>query len=141
MNWFEYPVRVQPHHTDYAGIAWHGTHIAWMEEARVECLRTEGVAFADMVASGCDLQVVELSLRYHRPLSLGTAAVVQTYLEPIQGVRYNWHYQIRTLEPDDLCVSGVVTVVPVDRQQGKIMRRIPEALKTLLERLTRKFHG
>lgn len=35
-DWFEYPIRVQPHHTDYAGIAWHGSYIAWMEEARVE---------------------------------------------------------------------------------------------------------
>jgi len=33
-NWFEYPVRVQPHHTDYAGLVWHGSYIAWMEEAR-----------------------------------------------------------------------------------------------------------
>ena len=34
-NWFEYPVRAQPHHTDYAGIVWHGTYLTWMEEARV----------------------------------------------------------------------------------------------------------
>ena len=26
---FDYPVRVQAHHTDYAGIAWHGTYVAW----------------------------------------------------------------------------------------------------------------
>ena len=37
-NWFEYPVRVQPHHTDYAGVVWHGAYIAWMEEARIRML-------------------------------------------------------------------------------------------------------
>ncbi|NEQ11944.1 MAG: acyl-CoA thioesterase, partial [Moorea sp. SIO4E2] len=26
-KWFDYPVRVHPHHTDYAGIVWHGTYI------------------------------------------------------------------------------------------------------------------
>ncbi len=36
--WFEYPVRAQPHHTDYAGVVWHGSYIIWLEEARVECL-------------------------------------------------------------------------------------------------------
>ena len=41
-SWFEYPVRVQPHHTDYAGVVWHGTYLTWMEEARVECLRSIG---------------------------------------------------------------------------------------------------
>jgi acyl-CoA thioester hydrolase len=76
-NWFEYPVRSQPHHTDYAGIVWHGTYVAWMEEARVECLRSIGIDFADLVALGCDLPVVELSLRYHRPIRMGMAAVVR----------------------------------------------------------------
>ncbi len=30
-GWFEYIVRVHPHHTDYGGVVWHGTYIAWME--------------------------------------------------------------------------------------------------------------
>ena len=25
-NWFEYPIRAYPHHTDYAGIVWHGAY-------------------------------------------------------------------------------------------------------------------
>lgn len=141
MEWFEYPVFVQPHHTDYAGIAWHGTYIAWMEEARVECLRSVGVSFANMVTLGCDLQVVELSLRYHLPLHLGADAVVKVHLDPIRRVRYNWQYEIRQIDPDALCVSGLVTIVPVDRQKGKIMRSVPEALQELNDRLARKFHG
>ncbi|MEO1127160.1 MAG: thioesterase family protein [Cyanobacteria bacterium J06639_16] len=141
MEWFEYPVVVHPHHTDYAGIAWHGTYIAWMEEARLACLQAVGSPFADMVSLGADLQVAELSLRYHLPLRLGSAAVIKTYMAPIRGVRYNWHYEIRSLESDALCVSGLVTLVPVDRQKGKIIRQVPEALQTLLDRLTQKFQG
>jgi len=26
-GWFNYPVRVYPHHTDYAGVVWHGTYL------------------------------------------------------------------------------------------------------------------
>ena len=72
-HWFEYVVRAQPHHTDYAGIVWHGSYLAWMEEARVECLRSIGIEFADLVALGCDLPVVELSIRYHQPCLLYTS--------------------------------------------------------------------
>ena len=25
-GWFEYIVRVHPHHTDYSGAVWHGTY-------------------------------------------------------------------------------------------------------------------
>ncbi|NEO28658.1 MAG: acyl-CoA thioesterase, partial [Kamptonema sp. SIO4C4] len=38
--WYEYLVKAQPHHTDYAGVVWHGSYISWLEEARVECLRS-----------------------------------------------------------------------------------------------------
>ena len=69
-HWFEYPVRAQPHHTDYAGIVWHGNYLRWMEEARIEYFRSIGIEFADLVALGCDLPVVELSIRYHNPIKL-----------------------------------------------------------------------
>ncbi len=71
-GWFEYLVRVYPHHTDYSGAVWHGTYLAWMEEARVESLRSLGIQYADWVAQGLELPVVELSLRYHRAVQMGS---------------------------------------------------------------------
>lgn len=134
-GWFEYSVRAQPHHTDYAGIVWHGSYIAWMEEARVECLRSLGMDFADLVALGCDLPVVELSVRYHRSLKMGMAAVVKTRLAAMTGVRLNWDYQIQSPDSQELYLSGRVTLVALDRSKGKIMRYLPEALKDVLARL------
>lgn len=135
-NWFEYPVRAQPHHTDYLGVVWHGTYVAWMEEARVECLRSIGVDFADLVALGCDLPVVELSLRYHRPIRMGTAAVVKTRMADMEGVRINWDYQIQSLDGQELYLTGRVTLVAVDREKGKILRQLPSAMKDALLKLS-----
>ncbi len=135
-NWFDYPVRAQPHHTDYAGIVWHGTYVAWMEEARVECLRSIGVDFADLVALGCDLPVVELSLRYHRPIRMGMDAVVKTRMADMEGVRINWDYQIQSLDAQELYLTGRVTLVAVDREKGKILRQLPTAVKDALVKLT-----
>jgi len=134
-NWFEYSVRVQPHHTDYAGIVWHGSYIVWMEEARVECLRSIGIEFADLVALGCDLPVVELSVRYHRQIELGMAAVVRTRMAEVSGVRINWDYQIQSPEGQYLYVTARVTLVAVDRKKGKIMRQLPLAMENALARL------
>lgn len=130
----EYFVRVQPHHTDYAGIVWHGTYIAWMEEARVECLRSVGVEFADIVALGCDLPVVELSVRYHRSLQLGMAAVVKTRIT-VTGVRINCDYAIESPDRQELYVTAKVTLVAVDREKGKILRRLPANLQDALTSL------
>lgn len=76
--WLNYPAPVQPHQTDYAGVAWHGSYLAWLEEARIDCLRQGGIEFADLVHLGCDLSVVRLEARYLQALQFGKAALVRT---------------------------------------------------------------
>jgi acyl-CoA thioester hydrolase len=135
-NWFEYPVRAQPHHTDYAGVVWHGSYVAWMEEARVECLRSIGIDIADLAALGCDLPVVEMSLRYLRPIRMGMVAVVKTRIAQMEGVRINWDYQIQSPDGQELYLTGRVTLVAVDREKGKILRQLPPAFKDALVKLS-----
>jgi acyl-CoA thioester hydrolase len=135
-NWFEYPVRVQPHHTDYGGIVWHGTYLTWMEEARVECLRSIGIEFADLVALGCDLPVVELTVRYHRSLQLGMMALVKTRMAEVTGVRINWDYKIVSTDEQQLYLTAQVTLVALDRERGKIMRQLPPTFKDALAKIT-----
>ncbi|ACK70014.1 thioesterase superfamily protein [Gloeothece citriformis PCC 7424] len=136
-NWFEYPIRVQPHHTDYEGVVWHGTYITWMEEARVECLRSMGINYADLVKMGCVLPVVELSLRYHSSLKLGEEGIVKTRMDEIAGVKINWDYKIQSPDAQQLYVSGRVTLVAIDAAKGKIMRQLPPEVKEVLIKLTR----
>ncbi|HBL12012.1 MAG TPA: acyl-CoA thioesterase [Cyanobacteria bacterium UBA11162] len=135
-HWFEYPVRVHPHHTDYAGVVLHGTYITWMEEARVECLRSIGIDYADLVALGCELPVVELSLRYHQSIQMGMAAIVKTRMSQMEGVRINWDYQIQSPDGENIYVTGRVTLVAVDREKGKIMRQLPPPVKDALVKLS-----
>ncbi len=134
-NWFEYAVRAQPHHTDYAGNVWHGSYVTWLEEARVECLRSIGIEFADLVALGCDLPVVELSIRYHRPIQLGMSAIVKTRMMDVSGVRINWDYKIQPLDGQKPYVTAQVTLVAVDRNNGRIMRQLPPTMEEALARL------
>lgn len=137
LSWFEYSIQVHPHHTDYAGVVWHGSYITWMEEARVECLRALGIKFADLVALGCDLPVVELSTRYHQSLRMGMAAVVKTRLEPPSGVRLHWNYRIQSPDERQLYLTGKVTLVAIDRTKGKILRQMPPQLAQAIVQLSR----
>lgn len=131
-HWFEYPVRVQPHHTDYAGVVWHGTYITWLEEARVEALRLTGLDYAQLVSLGCNLPVVDLSVQYYRPLKMGMTGLVKARMRPMQGVRIIWDYEICTCD-GQLCVTAQVTLVTLNWQTGKIMRRLPPELEQALD--------
>lgn len=132
---FTYALRVQPHHTDYAGIVWHGTYIAWMEEARVEYLRVQGLGFDQWIAAGIDLPVVELSLRYRQSLSLGMEALVNLWPAPRRGVRIHWQYDIQNQATGETCVEGQVVLAPVDRSSRKVLRRLSPPFQHALDRL------
>ena len=134
-KWFEYSVRVQPYHTDYAGVVWHGTYVTWMETARVECLRSMGIDFAELVKLGCDLPVVELSIRYHRAIRLGETALVKTRMDEMTGVRMYWDCRIESPDTQQLYVTAKVTIVAVDPEKGKIMRQLPPTVKDVLVKL------
>ena len=132
IDWFDYPVRAFPHHTDYAGVVWHGTYLSWLEEARVECLRSMGVDFAELVALGCNLPVMELSIRYHQAIRMGMNAIVRTRIVDMEGVRINCDSQIQSLDGDVLYATARVTLVAVDLAKGKIMRQLPSSVKDAL---------
>jgi len=134
-DWFDYPVRAQPHHTDYSGVVWHGSYIVWMEEARVECLHSVGVSFADLVAMGCNLPVVELAIKYHQSVWMGMRAVVRTRINAQTGVRMHWDHQIQSLDGQVTYATAQVTLVAIDSQQGKILRRLPPAIESSLIKL------
>lgn len=138
-NWFEYPVQVQPHHTDYAGIVWHGSYLAWMEEARIAALRRAGIEFSDLVAAGVDLPVVELNLRYHRPVPMGAIALVRTRLVALEKVRLHWDYQIHSTTTQERYATAQVVLVPVNREPRRILRQIPPSLQEALLKLADQF--
>jgi len=136
-GWFELTVRVQPHHTDYAGIVWHGTYITWLESARVECLRALGIGYEMLVEGGYDMPVVDLTLRYHQAARLGATIAVRTRIEPVRGVRIGWIYELSSPDREVLYATGRVTLVTVERSRGRIVRQLPPAIAAALERLPR----
>ncbi len=131
-NWFKYPIKVHAHHTDYIGAVWHGAYLTWMEEARIECLKYQGIEYAELVKIGCNLLVVDLSLRYHKAMRMGMKAIVKTRFWP-KKLRIICDYEIESPEATELYLSGQVTLVAIDAAKGKIMRNFPPILDTALK--------
>jgi acyl-CoA thioester hydrolase len=130
-GWLNYRVHAFPHHTDYAGVVWHGTYVNWLEEARVEWLRLAGLHYRDLVAVGCDLPVVELSLRYHQSVTMGMDLMIRCRLAASPKVKIQWEYKIESVDGQQQYATATVTLVPVNRNTGKIMRRLPPELQAL----------
>jgi acyl-CoA thioester hydrolase len=135
--WFSYSVRVQPRDTDYAGVVWHGNYLAWLEAARIDCLRQVGVEFVDLVAMDCDLPVVKLVVNYHRAVTMGSLVMVKSRLVAIERIRLLWQQRVYDPAGQSCYLSAELELVPVNRTLGKVLRRFPPSLHNALQDLTR----
>ena len=126
--------QVLPQDTDHAGVLWHGSYVAWLEEARVLALAEAGLAYAKLSAQGLELMVVDLQIRYLQALAHGEAVELHSWLQPHSGVRLP--FMTRFIKADGaLAAEAVVTLALVDRRRGRLQRERPEALEQALMRL------
>ncbi len=135
--WLDYPIRVHPSQTDYAGVAWHGSYWAWLEEARIDCLRRGGIEFADLVELGCDLPVIHLEARYLQALKFGDAALVRTRFQGQAKIRLCFDQWVTSQDRQTTYFQAQVQLVPLNRQSGKILRHLPDALHQAFQTMAR----
>ena len=134
--------RVLPQHTDHAGVMWHGSYLAWLEEARVEALAAAGLAYADLSAAGYELPVVSLALDYRQALLHGETIQLESWVLPRRGLKLPW--LSRFVKPDGrVAAEARVELVLVALASGeasserRLLRHMPQALAAAVERLQR----
>jgi acyl-CoA thioester hydrolase len=50
-------------------------------------------------------------------------------------VRIVWEYEIQSVDRSIVYLTGMVTLVAVDREKGKIMRQLPTTVKDALVKM------
>ena len=126
--------RVLPQHTDYAGVMWHGAYVQWLEEARVEALHASGLGYAAMTEMGVEMPVVALHLDYRHPLQHGDEVCIESQCLAQQGVRWPW--VSRFVRENKVVAEAKVELVML--RQGRVLRRVPTELRTVMDRLVGK---
>ena len=89
-----YEVRVAFADTDAMGVAWHGAYLRWFEQARTELLRGTPLPYAELVARGFHLPVIEACVRYRRPVRYDDLLAVRTDAGRPRGLRLRIGYRV-----------------------------------------------
>jgi acyl-CoA thioester hydrolase len=89
-------VRVAFADTDAMGVAWHGNYLRWFEMARTEMMRDTELPYADLVARGHHLPVIEALVRYRKPARYDDELVVRAAFAHHSGVRLRIEYRIES---------------------------------------------
>ncbi|MBQ0933348.1 tol-pal system-associated acyl-CoA thioesterase [Ideonella alba] len=128
---FEWPVRVYWEDTDAGGIVFYANYLKFMERARTEWLRAQGVeqqALAER--EGALFVVTDARLRYLGSARLDDALQVSVEPQLIGRARLSFLQRCRLGE--QLLCEGQITVACIDRAQHR-PRRIPSDILARLQ--------
>ena len=119
--------------TDAYGVAWHGSYLRWMEQARVEFCRVIGIDLVEMKKQDVMIPVTNLNIRYKASALLDNKIVVETEITKMTPLVVEFTQIIKDKITEKVFTIGKIEVVAVN-SQGKIYRRVPDILRIPCEK-------
>lgn len=129
----EFKQRVYYADTDAYGVVWHGTYIRWMEAARVEFCDVLGIDLVELRKNDIAIPVTNINIRYKSSALLDEHITIETTLAKLSPLTATFSQVIKNTETNQIHTIAEVEVVAVNNN-GKIYRRLPDELKSKLER-------
>lgn len=110
------------------GFGHHSAHIVWLEQARVELMRSWGHSHASMEAEGLFIAVVDLHVRYLRPARYDDVITAYARLERLTAARAIVRNEI--YRDETLLSSAEVTLACLDA--AGLPQRLPPFFEAAL---------
>jgi acyl-CoA thioester hydrolase len=99
-------IRVRYSETDQMGKAHHMCYLAWFELARMELLRANGHAYADLERAGTTLSVTLAEVEHRQPLGYDEKVRISARLGEARNRSLSFSYEVRRAVDDELVARG-----------------------------------
>jgi len=113
---------------DPMNIVWHGNYVQFFEKARAALLKKIGYGYQKMLSGGHVWPVVDLSVRYYRPLSLAQEFEVEAGIVEWEH-RLRISYLIRDVEQRRKITRGQTVQVAVDKATEEMLWETPRVFR------------
>jgi acyl-CoA thioester hydrolase len=129
----EVAIRVQFYDLDPMNIVWHGNYARYLEQARAVLLADIGYGYTEMQASGFAWPIVDLSIRYTRPLKLGQEVTVRATLTEYEN-RLCINYRIFDAATRQVLTKARTVQLAVAIETGELAFECPPELIACVQR-------
>ena len=99
---------------DSMNIVWHGSYALYFEDAREEFGRVFGLSYQLFRDEGYPAPLVELNLKYIKPLLHGQRARIDITYRNSPAAKIVFDYEIRLVEDNSLITTGTSMQVFID---------------------------
>ena len=118
--------------TDAMGVVHHATYLVYFEEGRSQYMRDIGSDYAKIEASGYQLPVTEVNVRYAGSLRYGELVKVRTWVDENRSRQLRFAYEVMGVENEQVLVTGFTRHVWTDAEGN--VTRAPSDWNRLLEK-------
>jgi len=129
----EVTIGIQFYDLDPMRIVWHGNYPRFLEQARAALFDKISFGYREMAQSGFAWPIVELRIKYVRPINPGHAIKVTATLTEYEN-RLKTSYVITDAATGEVCTKAHTIQVTVDRASNELCFETPEALVEKIRR-------
>lgn len=104
--------------TDMMGVVWHGAYPLYLEDAREAFGAKYGLSYQRYIAENILVPIVELDMKYRRPLIYGMTPVVRITYRPTDAAKIIFDYSIYDPETGTEFLSARSVQVFMDRDHN-----------------------
>lgn len=114
--------------TDKMGITHHSNYVRWMEEARMDFLKSMGYGMRKLEADGITSPVVSVECQYKHPTTFDDEIKIEVSLEKYTGVKLVMNYTMTNIETGAvvLTAKSAHCFVDADGRPIAVKKRFPE---------------
>ena len=123
-------LRVRYAETDQMGVVYYANYFVWMEVARAELCRANGIRYRDMeIEAGILLAVAEAGCRYLAPARYDEEVVIRTVIEASNPRMVRFEYDMESAESGKALAKGFTVHVFLNRDMRPV--KLPEAYRPM----------
>lgn len=129
---FTLPIRVYIEDTDAGGIVFHAKYLHYMERARTEWIRSQGVGLRDGLKDNISYVVQRMNINYRAPARLDDELRVTAEPQSFSRVWMAFRQRVFRAGDQQLMCEADVRVACIALDTGK-PRRLPENMQEILK--------
>ena len=117
-------IRVRFSEIDALRMVWHGSYVAYLEDAREKWGEEHGFAYMDMYDNGFVAPLYDLQIHYRGMASIGDELRVQITYCHTEGAKMVFHYTITNLRTSQLILTAESTQLFLTKE-GEFFPAVP----------------
>jgi acyl-CoA thioester hydrolase len=121
----ETSIRVRYAEADRMGLLHHAQYLVYLEQARTEALRSQGLTYRDLEDQGFLLVLTKVEVRYRRPAYYDDLLTIRTFVVRTTTVRIDHRYEV--LRDREVLAEATTTLACVDREGRP--QALPDSLR------------